>query len=214
MASQFCYVRLGCTDCHGGNATVRGDASLGFAAPANMAALERAHVLPRYPKSWNWPSSAKPTGSYTLLNREAPEFVRFVNPGDYRVARESCGTCHMAVVEAAERSLMATGAMLWGGAGYNNGIVPFKSYIFGEAYTRTGEPAMVKTPGTPPGTLTPAQTARGALAALYPLPRWSVIPPGDIFRVFERGGRVQMAPGELMAFVDGSPRQPARPAWC
>jgi hypothetical protein len=43
----------------------------------------------------------------------------------------------MPVIEAAERSLMATGAMLWGGAAYNNGIVPFKNYIFGEAYTRT-----------------------------------------------------------------------------
>ncbi len=24
---------------------------------------------------------------------------------------------------------------------------------------------------------------------LYPLPAWEVIPPGDVFRVFERGGR-------------------------
>ncbi len=182
-------VRLGCTDCHGGDATVRGQAALGYQAPANLAAMARAHVLPRYPQAWHWPSSANPAGSYTLLNREAPEFVRFVNPGDYRVAREACGACHLATVEAGERSLMATGAMLWGGAGYNNGIVPFKSYIFGEAYTRTGEPAKVVSPGSPPGTLTPAQTARGALAALYPLPRWQVIPPGDIFRVFERGGR-------------------------
>ena len=31
---------------------------------------------------------------------------------------------------------MATGAMLWGGAAYNNGILPFKNYILGEAYTR------------------------------------------------------------------------------
>jgi len=182
-------VRLGCTDCHGGDAGVRGDAALGYQAPANLAAMARAHVLPRYPKSWHWPSSANPADSYTLLNREAPEFVRFVNPGDYRVARAACGSCHLPVIEAAERSLMSTGAMLWGGAGYNNGIVPFKNYIFGEAYTRDGLPAKLTSPGTPPGSVTPAQAARGALAALYPLPRWQVIPPGDIFRVFERGGR-------------------------
>ncbi len=30
---------------------------------------------------------------------------------------------------------------------------------------------------------------RGVLPQLYPLPAWEVIPPGDIFRVFERGGR-------------------------
>ncbi len=182
-------VKLGCTDCHGGNAAIRGDPELGFDHPGYVAAREAAHVLPKYPESWHYPSSANPKRGYALLNREAPEFVRFVNPGDYRVAREACGACHMPVIEAAERSLMASGAMLWGGAAYNNGIVPFKNYVFGEAYTRDGEPAKVESPGDPPGMLTAEQKARGALAALYPLPRWNVIPPGDIFRVFERGGR-------------------------
>lgn len=182
-------VRLGCTDCHGGDATVRGNPELGYQNAANVAARDKAHVLPRYPEGWHFPSTANPKHSYTLLNREAPEFVRFVNPGDYRVAREACGACHTPQIEAAERSLMATGAMLWGGAGYNNGIVPFKSYIFGEAYTRDGQPAKLISPGNPPGKVTDRQAKRGALAALYPLPRWSVIPPGDIFRVFERGGR-------------------------
>ena len=83
---------------------------------------------------------------------------------------------------------MATGAMLWGGAAYNNGILPFKNYIIGEAYTRSGEPAMITSP-LGPAALTPQQQARGVLAELYPLPTWHVIPPGDIFRVFERGGR-------------------------
>ncbi len=36
---------------------------------------------------------------------------------------------------------MATRAMFWGGASYNNGILPFKHYILGEAYTRDGQPA-------------------------------------------------------------------------
>ncbi len=197
-------VHLGCTDCHGGDASVRGDATIGYDTPANVAARERAHVLPRYPRAWNYPSSANPKRGFTLLNREAPEFVRFVNPGDYRVAREACGSCHLSVIEAAERSLMATTAMFWGGGAYNNGIVPFKSYIFGESYTRDGKPACIgspslltsaKNPCPPPpvlgggNTLTTAETKRGALSALYPLPRWSVIPPSDIFRVFEDGGR-------------------------
>ncbi|WP_336957858.1 LVIVD repeat-containing protein [Sphingobium aquiterrae] len=182
-------VKLGCADCHGGNAAVRGDPSHGFDDPAYVAAREKAHVLPTYPESWHYPSSANPKRSYALLNREAPEFVRFVNPSDYRVAREACGACHLQTIEAAERSLMASGAMLWGGAAYNNGIVPFKNYIFGEAYTRDGKPAKIVSPGSPPGTLTAEQKARGALAEMYPLPTWHVIPPGDIFRVFERGGR-------------------------
>jgi hypothetical protein len=183
-------VVLGCADCHGGNPRVSSPAGTHHPnEPAYVAARDAAHVLPRYPASWHFPSSANPRRSYTLLNIEAPEFVRFVNPSDYRVAREACGACHMEIVEAAERSLMATGAMLWGGAAYNNGIVPFKNYLFGEAYTRSGEPARIQSPGNPPGHLTPEQRARGVIAELYPLPTWHVVPPGDVFRVFERGGR-------------------------
>lgn len=182
-------VMLGCVDCHGGNAGVIGDPGKGFDDPDYVAARDRAHILPMYPKSWNFPDSANPKRSYTLLNREAPEFIRFVNPGDYRIAREACGACHIEVIEKAERSIMASGAMLFGGAAYNNGIVPYKNYLFGEAYTRDGEPAKIVSPGAPPGTVTAAEKARGALAALYPLPTWQVTPPGDVFRVFERGGR-------------------------
>jgi len=185
-------VVLGCTDCHGGNPSV-GDASLhkmDKQDPRYVLARDRAHVLPRYPGAWHWPNSRNPAATYTLLNREAPEFVRFSNPSDYRVVRESCGACHIEVIEAAERSLMATGAMLWGGAAYNNGILPFKNYLNGEAYTRDGQSAMISSPRTgADGQLTPEQKARGVLGELYPLPTWHVIPPGDVFRVFERGGR-------------------------
>ena len=45
-------------------------------------------------------------------------------------------------------------------------------------------------PGAAPdGKLSQDQIARGVLAEMYPLPTWHVIPPGDVFRVFERGGR-------------------------
>ena len=182
-------VKLGCASCHGGDAGVIAPAGLAKTAPEYVALRDRAHVLPRYPKTWHYPSSANPKQSYTLLNKEAPEYIRFVNPSDYRVARQACGACHMELIEKAERSLMATGAMLFGGASYNNGIVPFKNYVLGEAYTAHGEPARLLSPGNPPGTVTPEQAKRGALPTLYPLPTWQVTPPGDIFRVFERGGR-------------------------
>ncbi|HZG47514.1 MAG TPA: hypothetical protein VEZ41_14805 [Allosphingosinicella sp.] len=190
-------VVLGCTDCHGGNPSVGKPefaeltkTEQGRSNPAYVAARDQAHVLPRYPGAWHWPSSANPATTYTLLNREAPEFVRFTNPSDYRVVREACGSCHIEVIEAAERSLMATGTMLWGGAAYNNGILPFKNYITGEAYTRDGQPAMISSPRTGQGgDLTVEQRMRGVLGDLYPLPTWHVIPPGDVFRVFERGGR-------------------------
>jgi hypothetical protein len=182
-------VVLGCTDCHGGNPTITGNPALAHDDPQYVQARDRAHVLPRLPGRWHWPSSANAERTYTLLNQEAPEFVRFINPSDYRVVRESCGACHIEVIEAAERSLMSTGAMLFGGAAYNNGILPYKNYVIGEAYTRAGENAAIQSPTGPDGQLTAEQRARGVLGALYPLPTWHVIPPGDVFRVFERGGR-------------------------
>ena len=142
-------------------------------------------MQPRYPDSWHYPSSANPERSYTLLNRESPEFIRFVNPSDYRVASEACGACHQPIIDANMRSLMATGAMLWGGAAYNNGILPFKNYILGESYTANGEAAKII--GAP---VDPALAAKhGILPELYPLPPWESVRPGDIFRVFEHGGR-------------------------
>jgi hypothetical protein len=201
-------VVLGCTDCHGGNAEVfrpagsspgfgpgeaRPDGMSGHAPPvtrnpdpAYRAAMDRAHVLPEHLQAWQWPISAKPERSYTLLNHEQPAFVRFLNPSDYRVDREACGACHMAEIQQNERSLMASGAMLWGGASYNNGIVPLKHYILGEAYTEDGLPGKIFSPVKPDDHM----TEKGLLPFLLPLPRWEVTPPGDIFRIFERGGRV------------------------
>jgi hypothetical protein len=178
-------VVLGCTDCHGGDASIVRPAGTTPSHPRYRATLEAAHVLPRYPGTWHFPSSANPKHSYTLLNDEAREYVRFVNPSDYRVAREACGACHLRIIVAAERSLMSTSAMLWGGAAYNNGILPFKNYVLGEAYTQDGLPATLMSPAPP----NEAMKKRGILPRLQPLPAWEVIPPGDIFRVFERGGR-------------------------
>ena len=45
----------------------------------------------------------------------------------------------MEMIEASVRSLHSTGAMFWGGAAYNNGILDFKQYILGEAYDRNGQ---------------------------------------------------------------------------
>ena len=42
-------VRLGCTDCHGGNASVLGKPELPRDHPDYAAARDNAHVLPRYP---------------------------------------------------------------------------------------------------------------------------------------------------------------------
>ena len=178
-------VFLGCVDCHGGNADISIPSAVTPGSESYQAGLKKAHVLPLHPEQWNWPSSANPESAYTLLNHESVEFIRFVNPSDYRVARDACGACHLPIIQAAERSLMSTGAMLFGGAAYNNGIVPYKRYLMGEAYTADGEAAGLKNPVEPDE----AMLAKGILPSLIPLPRWENLEPGDIFRVFERGGR-------------------------
>ena len=181
-------VKLGCTDCHGGDASQipeRGLARLEF---EYKRLRDLAHVLPKYPEEWNYPHSAKPQRSYTLLNRESPEYIRFVNPGDYRVADKACGACHGTIIAQAERSLMSTSAMLLGGASYNNGILPYKRYILGESYTSTGEAAAIKGPVLPDPAS--ALALHGVLPELLPIPHWETAPTPDIFRVFEQGGRV------------------------
>jgi hypothetical protein len=163
-------VKLGCTDCHGGDAEAR--------------TQDKAHVKPRREEMWL--SSANPMRTYTLLNDEKPEFIRFVNPGDLRVADQTCAPCHAKEVLNVKKSMMTTSALLWGGAAYNNGIVSAKNYILGESYSRDGEPQQINT--APPPTL--ADLKRGVLASLFPLPRWEIAQPGDYFRSFERGGRI------------------------
>jgi len=175
-------VVLGCTDCHGGDAAVQNPAG---DEGSYDRARDAAHIMPLYPNTWHYPSSANPERSYTLLNRESSEFIRFVNPSDYRVAEQACGACHQKIIDANIRSMMATGVMLWGGAAYNNGILPFKNYILGEGYTPDGQPANITGSDLDPE----IAAQHGIIPQLYPLPAWESVMPADVFRVFEAGGR-------------------------
>src|SRR5437773_2607456 len=111
-------VKLGGTDCHGGNATA--------------AKKEDAHIKPLHSEIWR--TSANPPRTYTALLQESPEFVKFVNPGDLRVAEETCGGCHQKEVNAVPRSTMTTSSVFWAAAAYANGILPTKKAILGESY--------------------------------------------------------------------------------
>ncbi|MDT7541769.1 MAG: hypothetical protein QOE33_1673 [Acidobacteriota bacterium] len=167
---------LSCSNCHGGNPAAK--------------TKEEAHVRARFPEEWKrggQPTSANPERTLTLLNRESWEYVRFINPADLRVARKTCGACHESEVAANETSMMRHGAMLWGAALYNNGGLSVKDARFGEAYVGdSGAPARLLTVPQP----TKEQTLKkGWLAFLDPVPRWEISQPGNILRVFERGGR-------------------------
>jgi hypothetical protein len=171
------HVVLGCIDCHGGD-------------PARGLTKEQAHILPRNPEFWK--TSANPPNSTAWINHESPEFIRFMNPGDLRVAKESCGLCHGAIVHDVDHSMMNHGAMLWGAALYNNGAFYLKNYRFGQAYGADGAPLKLVN-YTP---VTPADTQlQGILPFIEPLPRFNLSNPGNILRIFEKGGRKQLQLG-------------------
>jgi hypothetical protein len=183
-------VVLGCTDCHGGN-------------PSPGLTQRLAHVLPKNPLFFQ--SSANPPDSSILLNHESPEFIRFVNPGDLRVAAESCGQCHEKIINHVQHSMMNHGAMLWGAALYNNGAVPHKNYRYGQAYGQDGAPLRLNNP-TP---VTPEDTQEhGILPFLDPLPRFAIGQPGNTLRIFEKGGSKQTSLG--IPNREESPGRPAR----
>src|SRR5207249_658649 len=121
-------------------------------------------------------------------NHEHPEFIRFVNPGDLRVAHISCGTtgCHAQEVLQNRTSMMTHGCMLWGAALYNNGAVPFKRARYGESYSSSGVPQRLQT--WPPPTNNEIRRM-GVVPYLDPLPRFENSQPANVLRFFERGGR-------------------------
>ncbi|MEY4774202.1 MAG: hypothetical protein RIT40_1237 [Planctomycetota bacterium] len=176
-------LRMACVDCHGGD-------------PA-ATTKEEAHPKPRHPE--RWVGSRNPERTYTLLNDESPEWIKFVNPGDLRIANETCGGCHADQVLAVSKSTMTTAAPFWGMAGYANGIVPFKRTLFGESYSREGLPQRVNNlirgeDGKLRFPTDEEMRTNSWARFLLPLPRFEATQPANLFRVFEEGSRLGTVP--------------------
>ncbi len=163
-------VKLGCTDCprrgckcH--SAARARQAGVGIqpaSGPGTCSAALSAGV-----------GLSKKRQAATQLHLAQPRIARFhplCESRDYRVATQACGACHLSIIAAAQRSLMATGAMLLGGASYNNGVLPFKRYILGEAYTSSGQAAGIEGP--------PLPDPAGALSLHGVLPRLQAVQNG------------------------------------
>lgn len=187
-------VNLTCTGCHGGNPVPRKSTD----NPSDIERIKNdAHVRPRFPEEWKRDgkyTGANPERTNTLLARESWEFVRFINPGDLRVVGKTCtgSSCHNSHTQNVARSMMAHGAMLWGAALYNNGGFPLKDARFGESYNEDGAPQrLIQSPA-------PSyedRRTKGLLEFLDPIPRWEIAQPGNVLRVFERGGRRRLEVG-------------------
>jgi hypothetical protein len=170
---------IGCADCHGGD-------------PKETQDKLKAHVQPRFLKPGE--NTANVERLQALWNKESDEYIRFVNPGDFRAADLACGKCHEREVMWMKKSMMTHGGMLWGAALYNNGAYPMKDAVFGESYGKDGQIQMVKT--NPQPTLEES-LKKGVLPYLMPLPRWEIMQPSNVLRVFERGGEEKGLPSDI-----------------
>jgi len=101
------YFQLTCAQCHGGEEHVC-DGTLGMDAAA-MPTCDGTWV---YDKARSHvPQGDAPDFIKNLsageLDAIDPAYLRFVNPGDLRVAAEACGPCHVEIVERVRNSTMA-----------------------------------------------------------------------------------------------------------
>ncbi len=90
---------VGCVECHGGDGT--------------KETKEEAHVVPRFPL---------PNDERVVAAVYDPAVLRFRNPMDLRVARESCGPCHAGEVERVPHSLHGTTTGHLADGLYENGV--------------------------------------------------------------------------------------------
>jgi len=157
------------------------------------------------------PRSRKRVDTYALLNHESPEFIRFINPGDLRVAAFACGACHAEQVAAVSNGMMSHGAMLWGAALYNNGSILNKVSRYGESYSAFGLPQRLEGVADIEKAKWDSESRRlvvplrwptddemkkqGVLPLVEPLQPWNVAQPGNILRVFERGTKFPVPGG-------------------
>ena len=195
-------VHIGCVDCHGGDPTVRVADNLATQSGEYQSAKRRAHP---HPKILAAAKSANPVRAYANWLQEDWNYIKFVNPGDLRVAATTCGTsgCHSSEVQKVRTSMMTHGAMLWSAALYNNGSFPLKQPRFGESYSADGKPQRLITVPPP----TPEEThLKGVLPYLEPIERWEVSQPGNVLRIFERGG--QKKPEIGIPALDEDPGRP------
>jgi hypothetical protein len=178
-------VQLACVDCHGGKGDVQKPAGSEKGSAPYQQAKEQAHPHTKsslFAKN----SAANPVRAFAEWQKVERDYIKFVNPGDLRVADETCGSCHSKQVRAVRTSMMTTGPMLWQAALYNNGDYPYKNAQFGQTYTEDGKPQTITMFPKPDPELT---RTKGILPFLEPIARWEVSFPGNMLRVFEKGGR-------------------------
>ncbi len=179
-------VHLTCTECHGGNPAVMLPAGSTRADAAYQKAEASAHPKPKLPGLWK--SAANPVRSAADWLKEDRDYIRFVNPGDLSRGAGNMRLCWLPCTGSTGSQHEhddAGMAQCFGAPLYNNGSFPLKDAHFGESYSSSGEPRALLTSPAPGAELT---KTKGILPELSPIARWEYSQPGNILRVFERGG--------------------------
>ena len=77
-----------CTDCHGGDGTSLKKEEAHVPVPADWRVIRGDALAEPAPEGFikDMPPD--------MLDQLDPSYLRFINPGDLRVAEQSCGECH------------------------------------------------------------------------------------------------------------------------
>ena len=133
---------VGCVECHGGD--------------GSKETREEAHVVARFPL---------PNDERVVPPGFDPAVLRFRNPMDLRVVKDTCGTCHPDEVDRVPLSLHGTTAGHLGDGLYENGVVR-------ERHPRVGVFAATDTrfdpAAAPPGAVRSVQRVGGFKAGSDP----------------------------------------------
>ena len=93
-------VRLGCTDCHGGNEKVFAPQQASPQSAEYIAAKNQAHPQPHVLS--NNLGGALPVRAYTAWLKEDPVYIRFINPGDLRIASAHLRAVRLSLLRGAK----------------------------------------------------------------------------------------------------------------
>ena len=80
-------VHLACADCHGGKAEIQRPAAADAKSAVYKHAARQAHPRPKLSEMGK--SSANPVRAFADWLKEDKDYIKFVNPGDLRVAAET-----------------------------------------------------------------------------------------------------------------------------
>ncbi len=144
---------LTCTECHGGN--------------GKAETKEEAHVKPSRPQ---------PNDERVLPLDFDPAYLRFRNPTDLRVVKDTCATCHQGACQDLERSLHGTTAGHLCDGMYECGIIRERGSKF----------AMFPVTAAAPDADAKAQSPAATLQRLAALPTFDAKLPLDRFETHYR----------------------------